>query len=616
KPAVGSRKYPAGAEVQQEGVHFRVWAPSSSAVQLQLDVDRIALDQDADGYWSGFVHGAGPGTRYRYLLDQRGPFPDPASRFQPEGPHGPSEVIDPDSFQWTDGAWRGVERTGQIIYELHIGTFTSEGTWQAAAEHLAELAALGITMLEVMPVAEFAGRFGWGYDGVDLYAPTRLYGRPDDMRGFINRAHELGLAVILDVVYNHVGPDGNYLPEYSADYFTRRYRNEWGEPINFDGANAGPVRDFFASNAAYWIDEFHMDGLRLDATQQIFDAGPRHIVLELVERARSAARGRPIYITAENEPQDTRYLRAARAGGYEVDALWNDDFHHSAVVAATGRSEAYYSDHRGTPQELLSAVKYGFLFQGQYYAWQQQPRGTSAEGTTPERYVQFLENHDQVSNSVSGARLYQQTSPGRWRALSALLLLSPQTPLLFQGQEFAASQPFVFFADHKPGLAEAVRKGRFEFLAQFPSVAAARDRLLDPHDPATFERCKLDRAERARHGEALALHRDLIALRKSDAVFAQAASCRIDGAILGNAAFLIRYFDPPGDRLLIINLGASLHFESIAEPLMAAPRPNEWRLLWSSEDPRYGGPGSAPVQREGAWWIPAESTTVMAASRS
>src|SRR5581483_1649846 len=268
-------------------------------------------------------------------------FPDPASRFQPEGPHGPSQVVSSDKFQWTDQGWPGVQLNGQVIYEMHVGTFTDEGTWRSAAERLPELADTGVTVIEMMPVADFPGNFGWGYDGVNLFAPTRLYGSPDDLRDFINQAHAHGIGVILDVVYNHLGPDGCYLSEFSKSYFTDRYENEWGQAINFDGADAGPVREFFATNAAYWIREFHFDGLRLDATQQMFDSSPRHILVEITEAVRNAGGRRSTIMVAENERQHTILARPIEQGGYGIDALWNDDFHHSAVVALTGKREAY-----------------------------------------------------------------------------------------------------------------------------------------------------------------------------------------------------------------------------------------------------------------------------------
>jgi maltooligosyltrehalose trehalohydrolase len=324
-------------------------------------------------------------------------------------------VIDPDAFTWTDTRWPGVAREGQVVYEMHIGTFTTAGTWQAAAQELPELARAGITVVEVLPVADFAGDFGWGYDGVDFFAPTRLYGRPEDFRAFVDRAHSVGVGVILDVVYNHFGPDGNYLGQFSADYASTRHRTDWGASINFDGDGSAAVREFFVSNAGYWIDEFHLDGLRLDATQDIHDDSPEHVLMAIAHRARARAGPRSVLLVAENEPQDARLVRPVAAGGYGLDALWNDDFHHSARVALTGRAEAYYSDYAGTPQEMISAVKRGYLYQGQRYAWQEKRRGRPAGDIAPTSFVNFIQNHDQVANSWR-ARGHQLTSPGQYRA--------------------------------------------------------------------------------------------------------------------------------------------------------------------------------------------------------
>jgi maltooligosyltrehalose trehalohydrolase len=613
------RRLPVGAEVTRDGVHFRVWAPKASRVQVVLDADGAHdLVPEPDGYFSGLVRTLDAGARYRFQLDGDDVLlPDPASRFQPEGPHGPSEVVDPARFRWTDAGWRGRALAGQVIYEMHVGTLTREGTWDAATRELPELAAAGITVLEVMPVAEFPGRFGWGYDGVDLFAPTRLYGGPDDFRRFVDRAHALGLAVILDVVYNHLGPDGNYLKHFSDAYFTDRYENEWGEPLNFDGEDAGPVRELYVANAGYWIDEFHLDGLRLDATQQIFDASDDHIVAAVVRRVREVAQGRQTIVVAENEPQETRLVRAPERGGLGIDGLWNDDLHHTARVAATGRRDAYYTDYTGSPQELVSAVKWGFLYQGQRYAWQQKRRGSPALDLPPSAFVTYLQNHDQIANSGQGERLHQLTSPGRYRALTALLLLSPGTPMLFQGQEFAASAPFLFFADHVPDLARAVRRGRAKFLAQFPGLATAgvQAELADPGAAATFERCKLDPGERAHHAEAYDLCKDLLALRREDGVFGARPARSVDGAVLGPEALVLRFFGNDGDdRLLLVNLGRDLLLSVAPEPLLAPPAGRTWRVGWSSEEARYGGSGIGPVEDDHGWRLPGEAAVAMMAA--
>jgi maltooligosyltrehalose trehalohydrolase len=466
-------------------------------------------------------------------------------------------------------------------------------------------------------VNEFAGEFGWGYDGVDLFAPTRLYGTPDDLRRFIDAAHALGIRVILDVVYNHLGPDGNYSACFSDDYVTDRYQGEWGKPINFDGPNAGPVREFFIANAAYWIDEFHFDGLRIDATQSLFDSSDEHILAAITRAARNAAGERSIIIVGENEPQHTKLLRPPARGGYGLDALWNDDLHHSAMVALTGRNEAYYEDHEGAPQEFIAAAKYGYLFQGQFYAHQGKRRGTPGLDLPPTAFVTFIQNHDQIANSARGLRFHRLTSPGRARAMTALMLLIPGTPMLFQGQEFQASTPFLYFADHEPDLAELVRKGRHEFVTQFPSVAspAMRERLAEPKARATFEACKLDWTEFERHGETVALHRDLLRLRRDDPVFAQQRRGALDGAVLGPEAFALRFFGVEGDdRLLLVNLGRDLERRSIPDPLVAPPEGRAWRLLWSSEDPTYGGGGTPPVETRERWRLPGHAAVAFAAA--
>jgi maltooligosyltrehalose trehalohydrolase len=601
-------------------VHFRVWAPRRTRVRVVLERsgDRcdVPLEPEGNGYFSGATDEAGAGTLYRFRLDDdEALYPDPASRFQPRGPSGPSRIVDPSAFIWTDAAWRGAALRGQVLYELHVGTFTREGTWAAAACELPELADLGVTCIEMMPVAEFPGAFGWGYDGVDLFAPTHLYGEPDDLRRFVDVAHRHGVAVILDVVYNHLGPDGNHLDQFATEYFTDRHATDWGAAINFDGERSGPVREFFLANARAWIEEYHFDGLRLDATQSMFDESPEHIVAAIAREVRAAARGRATLVVAENEPQDARIVRPLECGGYGLDAIWNDDFHHSAVVALTGKAEAYYTDYRGSPQEMISAAKRGFLYQGQRYKWQRKRRGTPAFDVPPARFVTFMENHDQVANSPSGRRLHASTSPGRYRAMTAYLLLAPQTPMLFQGQEFASSQPFVYFADHQGELGAKVREGRAAFLAQFPSVATpeATAALADPTTRDTFERCVLDFADRRRHESIYRMHRDLLRLRRTDPVLAGQRPGGVDGAVLGPAAFLLRFLgDEHDDRLLIVNLGTHITRNPAPEPLLAPPAGMLWQPIWSSEDIRYGGDGTPPLETRENWRILGEAAVLLA----
>jgi len=612
------RRFPAGCEILEAGTHFRVWAPKAKRVDVTISGGpSFALEAEAEGFFSGFGPAAA-GSLYRFSLDGNSQhYPDPASRFQPEGPFGWSQVVDP-KFPWTDSEWPGVRLEGQVLYEMHIGTFTREGTWAAATEQLPELAALGISILEVMPVADFDGLFGWGYDGVDLFAPTRLYGTPDDFRKFVDAAHANGLGVILDVVYNHLGPAGNFLGIFSPDYFSTRHKTDWGEAINFDGPNSRPVREFFLANAAYWIDEFHLDGLRIDATQNIYDDNSPHIVQEIGRVVRAAAKGRDTILVAENEPQDSRLLRPTIDGGYGLDAAWNDDFHHTAMVALTGRSEAYYTDYSGRSQELLSTMKHGFLYQGQYYSWQKNGRGVPSLDIAPSAFVNFLQNHDQVANSARGLRLHQLTSPGRLRAMTALLLLAPGTPMLFQGQEFSARGPFLYFANHGESVAPLVSSGRVEFLAQFRSMGEALERVPvpDPGDQNTFERSKLDFEDRTRNAEIYALHRDLLRLRREDAVFQNQGPGGLDGSVLTDQAFLVRFFGERGDdRLLFINLGRDLTLPSIGDPLVAPPRDMTWKVLISTESPKYGGGGAAVPFAEGAWRIPGEAAVLLSPDR-
>jgi maltooligosyltrehalose trehalohydrolase len=604
--------YPVGAQVSEGGVSFRVWTTRPGAVSVLVDEVEHVLEPCGDGYFCQSIEGITAGDLYSFRINGQGPFPDPASRFQPQGPHGASQVIDPGVFPWTDSDWRGVSLRGQVIYELHLGTFTPEGTWCAAAKHLSELAELGATVIEVMPVAEFPGSFGWGYDGVDLFAPAHNYGRPDDFRRFVDSAHAHGLGVILDVVYNHLGPDGNYLEQFSPDYFTSNHKTDWGAAINFYGPNSGPVREFFVANAAYWIKEYHLDGLRFDATQNIYDESKEHILAVIARGVRDAGGPRQGILVAENEPQNTQLIRTPARGGYGLDGLWNDDFHHSAMVAATGMRGAYYTDYSGTPQELLSAIKYGFLYQGQWYSWQRQRRGSSALDVGCAAMITFLQNHDQVANSARGLRLRQLTSYGRYKALTALWLLGPGTPMLFQGQEFASSAPFLFFADHEPALADLVRKGRAEFLEQWRNLARAGVPFDDPCAKSTFEKCKLDHGERADHVEELTLHRDLLALRKSEPLISR-QDRDFDGAVLGPEALVLRFFseDFHDDRLLLVNLGTELRLTSPSVSLLAPPENSEWAIQWSSEDLRYGGNGTASLDTDCGWIVPAQGAVLL-----
>jgi maltooligosyltrehalose trehalohydrolase len=419
--------------------------------------------------------------------------------------------------------------------------------------------------------------------------------------------------VILDVVYNHFGPVDNYSGVYSADYISRRHTTEWGDALNFDGSNCAAVREYFIANAGYWIDEFHFDGLRLDATQAILDDSPESILTAVGRRVREAAKGRQTVVVAENEPQHAKLLRPCAQGGCGLDAIWSDDFHHSARVAMTGHNEYYYGDYLGTPQELISALKWGFLYQGQWNVRQRRIRGTPAWRLPAEQFVIFLQNHDQVANSGNGLRAHFLTSPGRYRALTAVLLLSPQTPMLFQGQEFASSSPFNYFADHEVEIAALVRQGREESLRQFRSMAGPdfEGYFADPSAAATFERSKLDHSEREKHQPTYRLHRDLLSLRKNDPVFSAQRGDTLEGAVLADEAFVLRYLtENDDDRLLLVNLGRDLTVMPASEPLLAPPPGKQWDLLWSSEDPRYGGSGTGTLDVRN-WHLPGHATIVL-----
>ncbi len=619
-----ARRYAIGAELQPSGgTTFRVWAPGKEQLHLVLLDENVAecaeveMRREGNGYFAACAN-CDAGALYGFRINrQPALLPDPASRFQPLGPTGPSRVVDPYSFRWSDSPWKGVSREGQVLYEMHIGTFTAEGTYLSAAEQLSELANLGVTTIELMPLADFPGRFGWGYDGVCPFAPCRLYGSPDDLRRFIDRAHTLGLGVILDVVYNHLGPVGQTMEAFSDHYRSRKHKTDWGSGLNFDGPESADVREYYLTNAAYWIEEYHFDGLRFDATQDIHDESDDHILAALVRRARAAAKDRTTLLIAENEPQDARLVRPAEEGGVGLDALWNDDFHHSAHAALTGHCEAYFSGYRGTPQELISAVKYGFLYQGQWFQWQKKSRGAAGLDLPPAAFVNYIDNHDQVANSIRGERSRALANPGCYRALTALLLLAPGTPLLFQGQEFGSSRPFCFFADLGPSHIRQMREGRGQFLGQFPSLqaAASQEAIPDPSDLTTFALCKLDFSERAMHQGIYLLHRDLLRLRREDGTLRRRRRGSVDGAVLGPMAFVLRFFGEGDDRLLIVNLGVDLRLDPAPEPLLAPPCDRAWQILWSSEDPAYGGDGIPPLDNNEAWTVRGHAALLLAACR-
>ena len=431
------------------------------------------------------------------------------------------------------------------------------------------------------------------------------------MRAFVDRAHSLRLGVILDVVYNHFGPDGNYLGVFSDDYLLRGKGHEWGDIINFDGPNSGPVREFFITNGRYWIEEFHFDGFRFDATHAIHDESEEYIIAAVRRAARNAAGSRSIVLVAENDLQEARMTRPQNEGGNGLDGMWNDDFHHSAIVALTGQNVGYFSDYSGKPQEFISAAKYGFLYQGQALSWRKVLRGTPTFGVPAEAFVCFIENHDQIANTGPGDRLRFQTCPGCYRAISALLLLGPWTPLLFQGEEFGASSPFLFFADvSDAAVRDGIRKGRAELLAPFLSLTEEETlrRLPAPDDPKAFSRCKLDFSEREKNRELYNLHVDLLRLRREDSRFRLQSSSGIDGAVLAPASLVLRYFSKANDdRLLLVNFAERQVLDPASQPLLAPPAGCRWKTLWSSDSPRYGGTDGAATAAPDQWILPAES---------
>jgi malto-oligosyltrehalose trehalohydrolase len=510
-----------GAECLPEGgVRFRLWAPAHKNVMLDLD-GQPKLMRPADGGWHNLdIPTAGAGSKYLFVLPDGTKVPDPASRFQPEDVHGPSEVIDPTAHDWLDSDWKGRPWHEAVVYELHVGAFTLDGTFRAAMERLDYLVDLGVTAIEIMPVSDFPGGRNWGYDGVLPYAPDSSYGRPEDFKAFVQAAHARGVMVILDVVYNHFGPDGNFLPAYAPQFFTDRHKTPWGAAINYDGEHSKPVREFVIQNALYWITEFNLDGLRLDAVHAIMDDGPKHLLDELAEQVRSGA-GRPVHLILENEEnQASRLARRADGEPLTYSAQWNDDVHHVLHVAATGEDKGYYVEYLGDTEKLGRALAEGFAFQGQMMAYRGENRGEPSAQLPSRAFVTFIQNHDQVGNRAFGDRISDFAPALAVRAIAAVYLLLPQVPMIFMGEEWAAKQPFPFFCDFDGDLADAVRKGRREEFAKFPEFQdeEMRERIPDPQAPETFASAKLDWAdlERDAHAETLAWYREILDVRKRE----------------------------------------------------------------------------------------------------
>ena len=514
---------PFGAEISPEGtgVSFRLWAPAAETVGLQVDGrPPISTTPDSDGWCRWTVPAAAAGSRYSFHLPSGLNVPDPASRYQPEDVAGPSEVIDPAAFEWHDDEWAGRPWHEAIIYELHIGTFTDEGTFVAAIEKLDHLVDLGITVVEIMPVADFPGARNWGYDGVLLYAPDSSYGRPEDLKALVQAAHDRGISVLLDVVYNHFGPDGNYLPSYAPQIFTNHHETPWGNAVNYDDEGSRTVRDFVIHNALYWVEEFHLDGLRLDAVHEIKDDSQRHILDELAGCVRELATGRPIHLILENEKNEaSRLTRDASGQPATFTAQWNDDMHHVLHTAATLEAQGYYGDYSDSTEKLGRALAEGFAFQGETMPSIGKPRGEPSAKLPPLAFIAFMQNHDQIGNRAFGERISDIASSGAVRAIAATYLLLPQVPMLFMGEEWCTAKPFPFFCDFGGELGEAVRKGRRDEFKNFPAFQdpEQRERIPDPQAESTFLLGKLDWEQKdyGIHNDWLRWYKSILNVRKN-----------------------------------------------------------------------------------------------------
>ena len=571
-------------------MRYRTWVPGKEKVDVIIfdaagHPERIvSLGEETGGYFCATDPDGRAGDRYKYRFGGS-EWPDPASRFNPNGVHDVAQVIDPNDFEWRDGEWSTPPVSEWIIYELHIGTFTPEGTFRAAIGKLDHLVDLGVSALEIMPVADFPGDRNWGYDSVLLYAPARAYGWPNDLRALIDAAHQHGLAVILDVVYNHLGPDGNYLGAYSHDYFNPEHKTPWGDGLNFE---LKPVRDFFVENTSYWRCEFHIDGFRLDATHAIVDTSDKHVLAEIAEQVHSLGG----FVTAEDERNEPRLLLSPERGGLGLDAIWADDFHHVVRVLLTGTSEGYYKSYEGTVEELAVTLDHGWLFEGEQRERGQ--LGQSAEAATlpREQLIFCIANHDQIGNHAFGARLNQVVSPAAFRAASALLCLAPYTPLILMGQEWAASTPFQYFTDHEPHLGLLVTEGRrteFNGFAAFRDPAE-REKIPDPQAEATFLRSKLrwDEIGENRHAVTLRLYRECLRVRRESVALRNRSrdNLRVRLAENGMIKLLFGKTDTQQCLVLVDLLGGH------SMPLL--DRSRFWQPLLSSNEKRFGGDESPP----------------------
>ncbi len=597
---------PFGAQVEDGATRFRLWAPAAARVELELGERRVPLARGGNGWHEARLAGAGAGARYRFVIDGDLRVPDPASRFNPDDIHGASEVIDPQAFEWRDDAWRGRRWEEAVIYELHAGCFSRSGDYDGILRRLDHLAELGVTALELMPVADFPGRRNWGYDGVLPFAPDAAYGRPEDLKMLVQEAHARGLMMLLDVVYNHFGPEGNYLHAYAPTFFNPLHATPWGAAINFDAPGSEVVRDFFIHNALYWLEEFHFDGLRLDAIHAIRDDSRPDIVESLCAAVRAGpGRERLVHLILENDRNQSRYLpRDAEGHPRLATAQWNDDIHHAAHVLATGERDGYYADYAEAPlAQLGRCLTEGFAFQGDPSPFRDgELRGEPSRGLPPGAFVDFLQTHDQVGNRAFGERLCHLAEPAALEALAAVLLLAPQPPMLFMGEEFAAAQPFLFFCDFGPELADAVTQGRRREFARFERFAdpAAQARIPDPNDAATFAACVLDwdALGRAPHARMLALHRQLLALRRDEIVprLRGMQGNAGDYALPSPQVLSAHWRMGDGSRLaLLANLGGApaqaapppgapiYRSEHLAEADLAAGRLPPWSVAWTLE---------------------------------
>jgi maltooligosyltrehalose trehalohydrolase len=584
-----------GASLDGDTARLRVWAPEHARVELIVyRADRSILSthpmrRERGGYFSTTTPLPGGPRRllYAFRIDERGPFPDPCSGSQPFGVHGPSELIDFDhEIVWTDAGFRGRTLAELVLYEIHVGAATPEGTFEALIPRLDGLVDLGVTAIELMPVASFPGRWNWGYDGVSLRAPAAVYGGPRGLMRLVDAAHARGLAVILDVVYNHLGPDGNYLRAFSSRYFTSRRITPWGEAIDVDGPGAEPVRELLLGSAATWIDRYHVDGLRLDATHAIEDTRPVHVLRELGERARAAGGARGALIIAEDERNEAALVRPIEASGLGLDAVWADDLHYQLGLAFAGDLGVFAADFTGSTQEIASTLERGWSYEGQVSPRLGRPRGTSAAGVAPPQIVTFVQNHDQIGNRPRGDRLGARVSPAAFRALSALLLLAPTTPLIFMGQEWNATAPFFYFTDHHGELGRLVTEGRRRELGASGLPGAME--APDPQDEATFLRSRLDWAERERpeHAVVLALYRELLRLRAAHPALRERARGSFAARALGDDALVLDRRGGGRCLTVLVNVrGRLTHGVG-----------RRHRVVLSTEDPRFGGRAAASLR--------------------